>query len=199
MALTLASDKITFTDSTSLSSGIIGTAQLSAGAVTADKIASGAVTSDKLPVGSVVRTEYAEILGQTSYSGNNIDTTVTSPTTADGHQLFSIPLATSSSSNYIIFRPNLSVTSSGGGQVLVMLFAGNTLIAARSLEAGNGYVGSGFIVKYTPPNTNSITYSLRAGVRTTYGDLQLNRIYTVPQFWNTGKEISSLLIQEIKG
>lgn len=40
MALTLASNAITFTDNTSLSSGIIGTAQLSAGAVTADKIAS---------------------------------------------------------------------------------------------------------------------------------------------------------------
>jgi hypothetical protein len=39
MPLTLASNAITFTDSTSLSSGIITAAQLSAGAVTADKIA----------------------------------------------------------------------------------------------------------------------------------------------------------------
>jgi hypothetical protein len=40
MPLTLASNAITFTDNTVLSSGIIGTAQLSAGAVTADKIIS---------------------------------------------------------------------------------------------------------------------------------------------------------------
>ena len=38
MPLTLASNAITFTDNTALSSGVIGTAQLSAGAVTADKI-----------------------------------------------------------------------------------------------------------------------------------------------------------------
>jgi hypothetical protein len=42
MALTLASNAITFTDNTSLSSGIIGTAQLSAGAVTNAQIASDA-------------------------------------------------------------------------------------------------------------------------------------------------------------
>lgn len=43
MALTLASNAITFTDSTSLSSGIITSAQLSAGTVTTEKIAPGAV------------------------------------------------------------------------------------------------------------------------------------------------------------
>ena len=53
MALTLASDKITFTDNTSLSSGIIGTAQLSAGAVTAEKIASGAVTTASIAASAV--------------------------------------------------------------------------------------------------------------------------------------------------
>ncbi len=48
MPLTLASNAITFTDNTALSSGVIGTAQLSAGAVTTTAIASGAVTFAKL-------------------------------------------------------------------------------------------------------------------------------------------------------
>lgn len=48
MALTLASNAITFTDSTALSSGIISTAQLSAGAVTTSRIATNAVTFDKI-------------------------------------------------------------------------------------------------------------------------------------------------------
>lgn len=48
MALTLASNAITFTDNTSLSSGIIGTAQLSAGAVTADKIADSSITTQTI-------------------------------------------------------------------------------------------------------------------------------------------------------
>jgi hypothetical protein len=64
MPLTLASNAITFTDNTALSSGVIGTAQLSAGAVTADKIASlpnnivttasitaSAITADKMSGG----------------------------------------------------------------------------------------------------------------------------------------------------
>lgn len=41
MPLTLASNAITFTDNTTLSSGVIGTAQLSAGAVTGEKINRG--------------------------------------------------------------------------------------------------------------------------------------------------------------
>lgn len=151
------------------------------------------------PVGTVLQTAYNEILGQTSYSGSNVATSVTAPTTSTGHQLFSQAMATSGASNYAIIKVNLSVTSSSGGQVLVMCFAGSTLIAARSLEDGNGFAGSAFIVKYTPPSTASITYSIRAGVRDGYGDLQLNRIYALPSFWNTGKEISSMLIQEIKG
>lgn len=45
MALTLASNAITFTDNTSLSSGIIGTAQLSAEAITNAQIATNAAIS----------------------------------------------------------------------------------------------------------------------------------------------------------
>lgn len=48
MPLTLASNAITFTDNTSLSSGVLGPAQLSAAAVTTPKIAANAVTLDKL-------------------------------------------------------------------------------------------------------------------------------------------------------
>ena len=48
MALTLASNAITFTDSTALSSGIITSAQLSAGSVTTTAIASGAITTQTI-------------------------------------------------------------------------------------------------------------------------------------------------------
>lgn len=48
MALTLASNAITFTDNTSLSSGIISTPQLSAGSVTTSIIAANSVTFDKI-------------------------------------------------------------------------------------------------------------------------------------------------------
>jgi hypothetical protein len=201
--------------------GAIGATQLGTGAITGQTAIDALANGDTLlihddstsalrkvtwsqivaaaqPVGSVLKTEYAEILGQTSYSGNNIATNVTSPTTSTGHQLFSIALATSSASNYVLIDANISATSSGGGQVLVMMFAGSTLIAARSLEAGNGFCGSGFRVKHSPASTSSVTYSLRAAARDGYGDLEINRLYTLPSFWNTGKEICSLTIQEIK-
>jgi len=48
MALTVAANAITFSDSTSLSSGVITAAQLSAGAVTQGKIATGAVTRSNI-------------------------------------------------------------------------------------------------------------------------------------------------------
>jgi hypothetical protein len=53
MPLTLASNAITFTDNTALSSGVIGTAQLSAGAVTASKIASNAITTASIAASAV--------------------------------------------------------------------------------------------------------------------------------------------------
>lgn len=153
------------------------------------------------PAGTVLQTAYAQILGQTEYPANTgIATNVTSPTTSTGHQLFSATLGTSSSNNYVIINTNLHLTTESGGQILVMCFAGSTLIAARSVEASGGPNNAGFIVKYQPPSTANVTYSVRAAARD-YGNskLQVNILYTLPSFWNTGKEISSMLIQEIKG
>jgi hypothetical protein len=67
MALTLASNAITFTDNTSLSSGIIGTAQLSAGAVTTSILASDAITTDKINTGAVTFDKISQNSGPFSF------------------------------------------------------------------------------------------------------------------------------------
>ena len=76
-----------------------------------------------------------------------------------------------------------------------MLFAGNTLIATSLNVGTNGTEQNKILFKYTPPSTSAINYTVRAATET--GTLYVNRQYTVVDY-NTGKQVSSMLIQEIK-
>jgi hypothetical protein len=227
MALTLASNAITFTDNTVLSSGVITAAQLSAGsittsaiasgaittekialgavvtedladsAVTTNKIASSAVTSDKLPVGSVVKTEYAELVGWQSYSSGQTLAVGATPTITSGVEILAVnSLSTNSASNYLIITANALLATSSGTSVILMLFAGNTLIATANGAGQNQASIMTLSYKHLPASTSAVNYTVRAACET--GTLYVNRLYTVTDY-NTGKQVSSMVIQEIKG
>lgn len=167
------------------------------------------LSANAVPVGSVVNTHYVDLLGPQTRTGNTVvqnsfspDPNFQIPTLATGHEILSKTVALTNPNNYFIIQENISVHSDGGGQTLVMVFAGSTLIAAQSQEAGFGEC-MGMTVKHAPGNTNNITYSVRAAAREGYGVLNINKNPTLggryPTFWPTGKQISSMLIQEIKG
>jgi hypothetical protein len=162
-----------------------------------------------LPVGSVVNTHYVELVGPQTRSGNTLDQNSFSdnpdwqmPTLATGHEILSKTVRLSNPNNYFIIQADVSATSDGGAQILAMIFAGSTLIAAQSQEDGFGECFS-MTIKHAPGNLNDITYSYRAANRTGNGPLNINKNVTLngryPTFWPTGKTTSTMIIQEIKG
>jgi hypothetical protein len=157
------------------------------------------------PVGSVIQTNYAELVGRDQRTGSTIPRSTTTFTTNDGHFLLSATHALTSPGNYLIITGNMMIDSdqsrSDGPGGVVLLFAGSNLILSKQTY-GITYNGANmsFVLKYQPPNTNSIVYSVRAAVDG--GTLLINHDYgdaVAVITYNTGLQRSTLLIQEIKG
>jgi hypothetical protein len=169
MALTLASNAITFTDNTSLSSGIIGTAQLSAGAVTADKIASGAITANKIGypgcILQVLQTVKSDTFSTTSTSW--IDVPGLSAT---------ITLASTNSKILVMCSGFGGMSGSYSGALRLMrnnsaVYTGNTVAGYTSVSWANFYGGSsdgnnceGFNITYldSPNSIAQVEYKVQA-------------------------------------
>jgi hypothetical protein len=156
---------------------------------------------DILPVGSVIQTNYAQLVGNRSYtSGQTLPAGTTAPSITDGVEILRINgVATSSDSNYLIIDVSALISSSQGNITTgtVMLFAGNTLLASTLNTSGsNNAAFVRILFKHLPGNTSSVNYTVRAAVEG--GTLYANRLYTVNDY-NTGKQTSTMLIQEIKG
>ena len=79
---------------------------------------------------------------------------------------------------------------------ILMLFAGNTLLATSATPGNNNAEQHKIIFKHAPGTTSPVNYTVRAATES--GNLFVNRLYTVVDY-NTGKQVSSMLIQEIKG
>jgi hypothetical protein len=159
------------------------------------KVAWSQIVAAAQPAGSVVGSEYAELVGVQTYSGSLVTTDITTPTTSSGHQLLSKAYACSNSSNHVIISVSSLLADSGGNYAILMLFAGSTLIATRH-TGGSDAGHTNFVIKHSPNSTSSVTYSVRGGANA--GDLLVNRIQSTTGY-NTGKNITSMLIQEIKG
>lgn len=156
------------------------------------------IISSNALTGSVLKTYYNDLIGVNLYSsGQTLAVSTTSPTITNGVEILRIDnVAVSNSSNYLIINANALISSSGGGSTIMMLFAGNTLIASTSNVGNNNAAFVNIIFKYLPGNTSNVNYTVRAAVES--GTMYLNRLYTLNDY-NTGKQVSSMLIQEIKG
>lgn len=151
------------------------------------------------PAGTVLKTEYDDLSGiQTYTSGHTLSAATTSPTVANGVEILSINgFATSSASNYLIINVEAHIASSNSGiSVLIMLFAGSTLIATMGTYMGSDTEKLTLLCKHSPGSTASVNYTVRAACES--GNLLVNRNRTATDY-NTGKQVSSMLIQEIKG
>lgn len=150
------------------------------------------------PAGTVLKTEYDDLVGvQTYTAGHTLAAATTSPTVANGVEILAINgFATSSASNYLIINVGARVaTSTSGSSVLIMLFAGSTLIATMTTYMGADTEKLTLLYKHSPGSTASVNYTVRAACES--GSLFVNRSRTVTDY-NTGKQVSSMLIQEIK-
>jgi hypothetical protein len=199
--------------------GAIGATQLGTGAITDQTALDALANADSLlihddstsalrkvtwsqivaaaqPVGSVVGSDYAELVGEQTYTGSTLAIATTNPTVSDGHQLLSKSYAASNSSNSIIISTSVQLDGSAGPvYVGLFVFAGSTLIASRHLY--DSYLpAQTIIIKHAPNSTSSVTYSVRAAVNS--GNLFVNKAYGNSPYV-TGKNISSMFIQEIKG
>ena len=134
MALTLASNAITFTDNTALSSGIITAAQLSAGAVTTTIIASGAVTPQKLSQPFTLAT------AQASTSGTNVNFTGIPPWVRRITVLLN-SVSTNGTSNLIIQLGTSSGLQTSG-------YDGSALVSQSGI-VGNASFSTGFLIDAT--------------------------------------------------
>jgi hypothetical protein len=150
------------------------------------------------PVGSVLKTNYAELVGVQSYTSGQTLAVGATPTSSSGIEILSISsLSTSSSSNYLMINVSAHVsTSTSGGDVAIFLFAGSTLIASQTTYIGIETEKLSLLYKYSPASTSSVTYTVRAACDS--GTLFINRSRAGTPY-NTGKQVSSMLIQEIKG
>lgn len=153
------------------------------------------------PAGTVLQTNYTQLVGNQSYtSGQTLAASTTAPSITDGVEILRINgVAVSSTSNYLIIDVSALISSSQGNITTgtVMLFAGNTLLASTLNTSGsNNAAFVRILFKHLPNDTSSVDYTVRAAVEG--GTLYANRLYTVNDY-NTGKQVSSMLIQEIKG
>lgn len=152
----------------------------------------------KTPSGSVVQTQYAQIVGPQSYtSGQTLALGTTAPTITSGVEVLKIEnVQTSSASNYLVIDASILFTSGGGSndEGVLMLFAGSTLIASITRGPSNSGL-TRLLYKHSPASTSAVTYSVRAANES--GTLYVNRLWATNNY-NTGKQTSSLLIQEIK-
>lgn len=217
MPLTLASDAITFTDSTSLSSGIIGTAQLSAGAVTTEKIADSSVTPQKLsgsivsnlPSGSVIQTlqvsttAVTKVGPWTTFSSHRLYTTEV-PNISTGVLILSATIVPSSTASKILINHYGwgSGTAASINTVVGSVLYRNTTPVQVSLtfEYNNTLpicpmTGS---ILDSPGTTSPVTYQLKYSIRDNEDELWVNGDNSGnSMFGNIGKTV--LTLQEIKG
>jgi hypothetical protein len=202
MPLTLASNAITFTDNTALSSGVIGTAQLSAGAVTASKIASNTIR-DLMPTGSILQSVTTSInTFQTinaTYSWSD-----TLPTTSGGAEVvgLSATITPSSVNNKILVRA-IILGSSNSSVIDYYMYAifrdANTNAIAAAGEYGASYTNQIYIEYLDTPGTLSpVTYKIRGG--TNAGNaLHVNGAGNPGTRRLGGAAWSTITVQEIKG
>lgn len=148
--------------------------------------------------GTVIKTEYDDLVGVQSYTtGQTLSVATTSPTVANGVEILAVNgFATSSASNYLIISVDAHIsTSTSGGSTVLMLFAGSTLIASMGAYIGTDTEKMTLLYKHSPGSTASANYTVRAATES--GTLYVNR-NRVNSDYNTGKQVSSMLIQEIK-
>ncbi len=203
MPLTLASNAITFTDNTALSSGIIGTAQLSAGAVTASKVASNAIF-DLLPSGSVLQTVTTRIGNLQTISTNwPYDDTI--PNTSSGSEVtgLSATITPYSTNNKLLVRAILRGSSNGS----VVAYYGCGIFRdsivdalATGWEIGAAYSNQIFLEYLDAPATVSpVVYKIRAGCNGPQ-NLYINGSGTTTGVRKYGGTAwSTITVQEIKG
>jgi hypothetical protein len=148
------------------------------------------------PVGSVVKTEYAQLVGVQSYTSGQTLAAGATPTITSGVEILAInSLSTASASNYLVITANALISTSTAPSVILMLFAGNTLVATANIVGSNSASIMTLVYKHSPASTSAVNYTVRAACEA--GTLYVNRLYTVTDY-NTGKQVSSMLIQEIK-
>lgn len=167
--------------------------------ISTQHLSANSVTSDKLAPGTVVQTRYTEYQGINTFDADIVSTDLTTPTTSTGALLLSAGLATNSSSNYVLVQGSVlidSVAAASNTTVLLMVFANTQLIYSVWRYSYGAPIS--FLLKYTPPNTNNIIYTVRGASSGGSGDLYINRYYFYDYF-NTGQQRSTLLLQEIKG
>jgi hypothetical protein len=149
------------------------------------------------PVGSVVNTKYAQLVGVNTYSAGQILGRTTTPTISSGVEILAInSFSTSANANEVVIQVAAQLSSSTATSTILMLFAGNTLVATSNSTGGNSTEPLKIIYKHSPPSTSPISYTVRAACEG--GTLYISRQYTVTDY-NTGKQVASMLLQEIKG
>jgi hypothetical protein len=149
------------------------------------------------PAGSVIKTEYAQLVGVQSYTSGQTLAVGATPTITSGVEILAInSLSAASASNYLVITANALISASSGNSVILMLFAGNTLVATANITGSNQASIMTLVYKHSPASTSAVNYTVRAACES--GTLYVNRLYTVTDY-NTGKQVSSMLIQEIKG
>jgi len=173
----------------------ITTNSITDGAVTASKIANNAILN-LLPSGSVLQTRYAEVVGvQTITNSSLVATSETNPTTTFGPAILSATLATSNANNSVLVQGAVLVDGTAAGNTCLFVFANEQLIHSSWKYAYEGPIA--FNVRYTPPNTSSVLYRVFTGNSSTT-TVYINRYYAYDYF-NTGQQRSTLIVQEIKG
>lgn len=198
MPITVASDKITFTDNTSLSSGIIGTEQLAAGAVTTQKIANNAITTNQIGFsGCILQTIQVGTNAFINVGGTLISYDDDRPEKTEGGEVFYGIIQPSSEFNKILIRVNIHGSSSGGYTGLAVFKNDEQFPIAASWEYGSSFTNEMNIEYLDSPNTVlPIYYRVRVG--TSAGTFYLNGNNAGSRKYG-GTVESVMTLQEIKG
>lgn len=184
MPTLITSSGITFDNATTLTTGVIPTAN----------IANSAVTAAKLQNGCVVQTQQAV---NAAYSSINavIAKNDTLPTNTSGTEILSQAITPSASSNKVLVTFSAWATASTLIFPVAIILRGSTVIQAVA-----GHLSTQERVIFTtqildsPSTTDSTTYSVRIGVDT--GTIYINGSGSAREYGGASR--ATLTVQEIK-
>jgi len=169
------------------------------GQVATAGLADSAVTAAKLQNGCVVNTHYASITGIQTYSTGQTLAVGSAFTSADGVQILSVSNVTpASATNYCIISVDVYAGNlTSGAYYVIGLFAGSVLAASVGVYSNTDSAPVSFAYKHNFANASPVTFTVRAA--TSSGNLLINRsrIITTAEY-NTGVQVSTMVIQEIK-
>lgn len=154
MPTSITSSGITFDDATTLTTGVVPTANIANSAVTAAKLQNGCVVQ-------VVQT----VLTTSVSCATLLPADNTIPQNNEGNEILSISITPSSASNKILIRVNVFGTTSGAAHFTAAVFKDSDVNALTTSGGGTYFYDHLAALEYldTAGTTSAITYKVRAG------------------------------------